>query len=146
MKDKNLLDRVDPVEWGVAGFHIGENLHDKLSGVEEWFGNTLATGENPLLKGNDWETTIGNALDGSGTGEDIGNIADSIELTKEDLAYLRELAEMEAINRFTTAEIKVDMSNYNTINGENDLDGLVKVLSEKIEEEMHTVADGEYGG
>ena len=125
------------------GINIGGTLHEKLSGVEDWLGGTLKTGENPF-GGNDWETTIKNALDGSSLGDDVGTIKDKIELTREDLDYLRELAEMEAINRFTTAEIKVDMSNYNTINGENDLDGLVVKLSEKIEEEMHIVADGVY--
>ena len=144
MKDGQLLNRVSVEEWVDGGIDVGENIHDKLNGVQDWLGGTLATGENPLLKGNDWTTTIGKALDGSETGDNIGNIADSIELTKEDLEYLRELAEMEAINRFTTAEIKVDMSNYNTISGDNDLDGLVVKLSEKIEEEMHIVAEGTY--
>lgn len=137
---------INPVE---VGLKVGEATADVVSGasdkVNEWLagvGDKLNAGGNTPFGGNDWETTIGNALDGSGTGENIGNIADSIELTKEDLDYLRELAEMEAINRFTTAEIKVDMSNYNTINGENDLDGLVNKLSEKIEEEMHIVAEG----
>lgn len=143
LKNGNLLDRVDMSDWIESGVDIGGTIHEKLNGVENWLGNTLKTGESPF-GGNDWETTIKNALDGSGTGEDIGNIADNIELTKEDLDFLRELAEMEAINRFTTAEIKVDMSNYNTISGENDLDGLVIKLSEKIEEEMHIVAEGNY--
>lgn len=139
---------INPVE---VGLKVGEATSDAVSNasdkVNEWLkgvGDKLGVGSDTPFGGNDWETTIGNALDGSGTGENIGNIADSIELTKEDLEYLRELAEMEAINRFTTAEIKVDMSNYNTISGENDLDGLVVKLSEKIEEEMHIVAEGTY--
>lgn len=143
LDDKELLKPVNMEEWVDKGINIGGTIHEKLSGVQDWLGGALATGNDPF-GGNDWDTTIKNALDGSGTGEDIGNIADSIELTKEDLEFLRELAEMETINRFTTAEIKVDMSNYNTINGENDLDGLVVKLSEKIEEEMHIVAEGTY--
>ena len=140
----DVLDKVDPNEWSKVGGNIGTTIHDKLNEAKDWLGNSLNTGASPFPNGNDWDTTIKNALDGSNTGDNIGNIADSIELTKEDLEYLRELAEMEAINRFTTAEIKVDMSNYNTINGENDLDGLVEKLSEKIEEEMHIVAEGTY--
>lgn len=141
--DTTLLDRVDEYEWGRAGIEIGGSIHEKLSGVEEWLNKSLDTGESPF-SGNDWETTFKNALDGSDLGGNVGDIADAVELTAEDLLFLRELAEMETINRFTTAEIKVDMSNYNTINGENDLDGLVIKLSEKLEEEMHIVAEGNY--
>ena len=140
--DKWIL-KPQSVQDGVKnGIEKGAEIEDALKelDVEALIGGLT---NNPF-GGNDWETTIGNALDGSGTGDNIGNIADTIELTKEDLAYLRELAEMEAINKFTTAEIKVDMSNYNTINGENDLDGLFTKLSEKLEEEMHVVADGVY--
>ena len=140
----------DPVKEGVnAGTKTSDAVANASKEVNAWLdemGGKLGSGAGggDLFGGKDWESTIGNALDGSGTGENIGDIADTIELTKEDLEYLRELAEMEAINRFTTAEIKVDMSNYNTISGENDLDGLVNKLSEKLEEEMHIVAEGVY--
>lgn len=140
----------DPVKEGVnAGTKTSDAVANASKEVNAWLdemGGKLGSGAGggDLFGGKDWESTIGNALDGSGTGENIGDIADTIELTKEDLEYLRELAEMEAINRFTTAEIKVDMSNYNTISGENDLEGLVNKLSEKLEEEMHIVAEGVY--
>lgn len=73
-----------------------------------------------------------------------GKIADSVELAEEDLAYLRDLAHMEWKKEFTTASITVDMSNYNTINGENDLDGIVTKLADKLYEEMNVVANGVY--
>lgn len=141
LDDNQLLDRVSTEEWVKAGIDIGGTVHEKLSGVQDWLSGSLATGENPF-GGNDWETTIKNAT--ADIGDDTGAIRDELELTREDLDYLRELAEMEVINKFTTAEIKVDMSNYNTISGDNDLDGLVEKLSEKIEEEMHIVAEGTY--
>ena len=146
-KSFEYYELVNPIE---EGKKVKDKTSDFISEssdkVNEWLNNLLGKEEKKenLFGGKDWETTIGNALDGSGTGDNIGNIADSIELTKEDLEYLRELAEMEVINRFTTAEIKVDMSNYNTISGENDLDGLVEKLSVKLEEEMHIVAEGTY--
>lgn len=138
---------INPVE---EGLKVGAATANLVSGasdkVNDWLSGLMGgngTSTDPF-GGQDWDTTIKNALDGSDTGDNIGSIADSIELTREDLEYLRELAEMEAINKFTTAEIKVDMSNYNTISGDNDLDGLVNKLSEKIEEEMHIVAEGTY--
>ena len=140
----------DPVKEGVnAGTKTSDAVSNASKEVNAWLddmGGKLGSGAGggDLFGGKDWGSVIGNALDGSDTGENIGDIADTIELTREDLEYLRELAEMEAINKFTTAEIKVDMSNYNTISGENDLDGLVNKLSEKLEEEMHIVAEGTY--
>lgn len=75
---------------------------------------------------------------------DTGDIADSMDLTKEDMEYLRRVADMEWKKEFTTASITVDMSNYNTINGENDLDGIVTKLADKLYEEMDYMANGVY--
>lgn len=89
---------------------------------------------------------IKNAL-GDDVGDIAGNtgkLADSMDLSEEDLEYLRKIAEMEWKKEYTTAEIKVDMSNYNTINGENDLDGIVTKLADKLYEEMNVVANGVY--
>ena len=61
---------------------------------------------------------------------------------EEDLKYMRDMAEVEAINRFTTAEIKVDMKNNNTINNEMDLDGVVNHLGSVLEESLSEVAEG----
>ena len=79
-----------------------------------------------------------------GIEDDTGSIADSMELTQEDLEYLRRIADMEWKKEFTTANITVDMSNYNTINGENDLDGIVEKLADKLYDEMNAVANGVY--
>jgi tape measure domain-containing protein len=79
------------------------------------------------------------------TGATAGNTAamlDSIDLANEELKYLRELAEQEAINRFTTAEIKVEMQNDNYISSDTDIDGIVNLLSESLEEAMAAAAEG----
>jgi hypothetical protein len=65
-----------------------------------------------------------------------------MDLSNDDLDYLRKLADMEWRNEFTTAEIKVDMTNHNTVNGERDLDGIVSYLSDVLREEMTSVAYG----
>ena len=67
-----------------------------------------------------------------------------MDLTQEDLEYLRKVAEMEWKKEFTTAQITVDMSNYNTINGTEDLDGIVTKLTDKLYEELNVVANGSY--
>ena len=78
------------------------------------------------------------------TADNTGDMADSMDLAEEDLAYLRKIAEMEWKKEYTTASITVDMSNYNTINGESDLDGIVTKLSDKLREELSVVANGVY--
>jgi hypothetical protein len=35
-------------------------------------------------------------------------MSDALDIAEEDLAYMRDIAEREAINRFTTAEIKLN--------------------------------------
>lgn len=73
---------------------------------------------------------------------DTGSIKDSLDVTEEDLKYLRDLAEQEVINRFTTAEIKIDMTNNNNINSDQDLDGIINSLSEGLYETMTIAAEG----
>ncbi|MFZ0577728.1 MAG: tape measure protein [Psychrobacillus psychrotolerans] len=90
---------------------------------------------------------MGNPLkDAAGSGKDTaGNtakMAKSMEGSEEDLKYLRDAAEREIINRFTTAEVKVDFSSTNTINSELDLDGIIDHFGEKLEETITSVAEG----
>ena len=80
----------------------------------------------------DWDT-ITDAIDG--IYDDTNKISDSMDLADEDLDYLRRIADMEWRNEFTTAEIKVDMTNYNTVNGDRDLDGIVEYLADVIHSE-----------
>lgn len=77
-----------------------------------------------------------------GIDTDVGDIKDSMDLSNDDLEYLRKIADMEWRNEFTTAEIRVDMTNNNTVNGERDLDGIVEYLSDVLRNEMTNVAYG----
>lgn len=83
-----------------------------------------------------------NTIDG--IGNDTGKIADSMELTEEDLKYLRDVANMEWKKEFTTATIQIDMKNNNTINGDADLEGIVTKLTDRLYEEMDAMANGVY--
>lgn len=76
------------------------------------------------------------------TANNTGKIADSMDITDEELKYLRDIAEQEVINRFTTAEINVEMNNNNNINSESDLDGIVSGLEDKIYEMTISMAEG----
>ena len=68
---------------------------------------------------------------------------DSMEINEEELKYLRDLAEQEVINRFTTAEIKIDMGGINNnVNSNVDLDEMITYLENKLYETMNTAAEG----
>lgn len=87
---------------------------------------------------------IGQGLSGPGGIKDsAGSAAASLKETTEDLKYMRDLAEQEAINRFTTAEVKIDMSGMtNRIDSDMDLDGVLNTLTEGFAEALEVAAEG----
>lgn len=87
---------------------------------------------------------IGQDLSGPGGIKDsTGSAAASLNETTEDLKYMRDLAEQEAINRFTTAEVKIDMSGMtNRIDSDIDLDGVLNTLTGGFAEALEVAAEG----
>ena len=55
---------------------------------------------------------------------------------------MRNIAERDAINKFTNAEIRVEMNNNNNISSEMDLDGVINLLEIKLVEAMAVSAEG----
>jgi tape measure domain-containing protein len=76
------------------------------------------------------------------TASNTKDLKDSVDISTEDLKYLRDIAEQEVINRYTTAEIKIDMTNYNNVNNEMDLDGVTNYLVDAVEDAMQSAAEG----
>lgn len=82
---------------------------------------------------------------GSGVNDIAGNtgkMADSMDITGEELKYLRDIAEQEAVNRFTTAEIHIEQTNHNTVKRGMDLDGVVSNLTDAMLEAIESTAEG----
>lgn len=84
---------------------------------------------------------------GIGTGiEDIsgntGAMADAMDITSEELKYLRDMAEQETVNRFTTARITIEQTNHNTVKSGMDLDGIVSGLTDAVSEAVENMAEG----
>ena len=81
----------------------------------------------------------------SGVGDIADNtadIADDMDITEEELKYLRDIAEQETVNRFTTAEINIEQRNHNNISSEMDLDGIVSGLTDAVKEATSIAAEG----
>lgn len=136
------IQRADPNAMHLERFDYG-NAYDQGYGV----GNDLANKFDLSNLGNP-NKGQGLGLDLSKFGNDMadtaantGKMKDSLDITAEDLKYLRDIAEQEVINRFTTAEINVDMTNHNNINNDMDLDGMVTYLKDTLVETVQTAAE-----
>jgi hypothetical protein len=97
----------------------------------------------------DYTSGFNNAISSSGLGDAAGttadntsDIKDSLSVTEEDLKYLRDIAEQEAVNRFTTAEINVEQTNNNNISSSMDLDGVIDGLTDAINEAIEITTEG----
>jgi len=133
--------KLDRFEYGAAydaGYSLGEGIDEAVSNFDigSIFDSNVPD-PSDYANGYDTSSIPGNL---ASTADNTGAIKDSVEISQEDLKYMRDLAEMETVNRFTTAEIKVDIINNNTINNEMDLDGVVDYLSEGVNEAMEKVA------
>lgn len=120
---------------------------DRVAHRNDWIGEASGAIKNAMNMDSYDFGSMGSDLGniGSNLGKisgDTGSIKNSLDVTEEDLKYLRDLAEQEVINRFTTAEIKIDMTNNNNINSEADLDGIINTLSEGLYETMTIAAEG----
>lgn len=76
------------------------------------------------------------------TASNTAQTADLLDATDEMIKLLKEMSTKAAINDVTSVEIRVDMTNYNSINSELDIDGVVGVLETKLTEKLQTAADG----
>ena len=75
------------------------------------------------------------------TADNTGKVADTLDVAEEDLQYIKDLAEQDVINRFTTASISVDFTNTNRIENDMDLDGVVERIKDTIQEAVITSAE-----
>lgn len=85
----------------------------------------------------------GLSADTASIADSTGSAAVSLKETTEDLKYMRDFAEQEAINRFTTAEVKIDMTGMtNHIDSDMDLDGVLTTFTEGFAEALEIAAEG----
>ena len=136
------LDRFDYSDAYDSGYKFGE-------GVDESVANMFGGGMDGLSDLVDPNSMIPEGYDSSmipsniaDTAANTDSMADSMDITSEDLKYLRDLAETEIINRFTTAEIKIEMTNNNNVSSDVDLDGMIDYLANGVNDAMTKAAEG----
>lgn len=132
-------------EYGAAfdmGYEFGQGVEDTVGGLFDFSAMDSLGAADGLDAFN-----LGNTLDGiyGNTGDTAGNTAamsDALDIAEEDLAYLRDIAEREAINRFTTAEIHVEQHNENHISSDTDLDGIMDAWANDFAEKLDVSEEG----
>lgn len=134
---ENAAWHIDPVamknpwEMAEAAYEIGANLHLPDFSLPEM--------EAGGADGDDMSDIAKN------TGDTAGNtksIKDAMEITDEDLKYLRDIAEQEAVNKYTTAEVKIEMGGvHNNVSSGMDLDGVARYLNDSLFSAMQAGAE-----
>lgn len=127
-----------------GAWDAGYNFGSGLGGAAKFDPSSYLGG---ILPGAGAAADLGDQVGGIGGGvNDIagntGAIKDALDITEEDLKYLRDIAEQEAINRFTTAEITIEQTNNNHIRGSMDLDGVVSKLTDAVNEAANIIEEG----
>lgn len=74
--------------------------------------------------------------------DNTDDIRDGLEISEEDLKFMRDIAEQEAINRFTTAAITIEQTNNNNVAGGMDLDGVITGLTDAVSEAADIITEG----
>ena len=128
-----------------AGAAWGDGIADKVSN----FSLSDVFGQTDIPNVGDYTSGFNDAIANSGVGDSIGNIddntgkiKDSLDVTEEDLKYLRDIAEQESINRFTTAEVTINQTNNNNVSSDTDLDGFINALDDAMGEAIESITEG----
>lgn len=151
------MDIKNPFDSFNKGYKVGQNLENKLKDAFDI--NKIAEKAKKDLRLDDlWDKKygLGDGIGSAGlnsplndaakgaknTAGNTAKMAKTMDKSQEDLKYLRDIAEQETINRYTGVNIKIDMNNTNNINSETDVDGIVNVLTEKLNDAMVVSAEG----
>ena len=118
---------VSYTDFAHKGYDIG-------AGAADWVKGKLGIGTPDAL-----DNLYSAAADTAGN---TAKMANSMEVAEEDLKYLRDIAEREAINRFTTAEIRIEQHNENHIGSDMDADGIMDKWCGTFAEQLNVQAEG----
>ena len=128
-----------------SGAAWGDGVAEKIGD----FSLSDVFGQTDIPNTDDYAFGFSDAIADSGLGggiEDIagdtGSIKDALDVTQEDLRYLRDIAEQEAVNRFTMADVTINQTNNNNVSSGMDLDGVVTGLTDAVNEAVDSITEG----
>ena len=139
-------------EWYDKGNKWGTGLQNKVTDYINKFdlGKAIKDAQNALgileaTGGNLAKPDYGAILDSLGnidknTGQTAKNTG-GLDINSEEIVWMREIGEREAVNRFTTAEVKVEVVNNNNLKSSLDINQLMDKFTEKLREGVLTAAD-----
>ena len=124
-----------------AGASFGDGISNKVSSMFDGGSGGLPSADYSGMLGNGYDTSnlAGNVADTAGN---TAKAADALNTTTEELKYLRDIAERDVVNRFTTASINVTQNNTNNVTGTNDIDGITDSLSSGIMAAIDKATEG----
>ena len=128
------LDRIQYSDAWNTGYDFGVGIENKVTDFFSF--DSSGFDYSGALTG-----TAGNTAD---TAANTAKAANALDIAQEDLAYMKDIAERESINRYTTAEIVIHQNNENHIGSDLDLDGIMTGMTERIIEEVNISADGDH--
>lgn len=127
-----LMTEIDSKSWGKSAEDFVKNFD--LGKLGSMFGMPDMPNVPPVA--NDIATA------GTATADNTKKIKEAMEITDEDIKYMRDIAEQEVINRYTTAEVKIEMGGiHNSVGSDMDLDGMVRYINDSLFEAMVSGAE-----
>ena len=134
--------RANPLEYKSGTRQLAYNLYDTITNLFENLGvfngidnvpyTTPEIGTIPNY--GDLAGTDDTAKNTKDTADNTKKIAEAMDIMDEDLKFMRDIAEQEVINKYTTAKIEINMENINNISKDVDFDGIITHISEQIAE------------
>lgn len=135
--------------WASDAFNAGAAWSGSIADKVSNFSLSDVFGQTDIPNVGDYTSGFNDAIANSGVGDSIGNIddntgkiKDSLEVSEDELKYLRDIAEQEAINRFTTAEVTINQTNNNNVSSDTDLDGFITALDDAMGEAIESITEG----
>lgn len=129
------MKTLDPSNEMAWGYNAGAGIVDSIGDMFE-----MPKNMKDVYEGQETDEEIAN---NTGEGAKQGKrAADALDSTADDLAFLREAAEREAINKYTTATIHIDVGGVTAGDtGGNDFDGVLRRLNDVLIESVENGAE-----
>lgn len=134
--------RANTLEYKLGARQLAYNVYDTITNPFENLGVFNGIDNVPYTTpeiGNipnygDLAETDDTAKNTKDTADNTRKIAEAMDIMDEDLKFMRDIAEQEVINKYTTAKIEINMENINNISKDVDFDGIITHIGEQIAE------------